>query len=286
MFRLWTICAWLLQASAAFAITDGKDIILPNSPDQKLMRQITVKIYTVIDGRPSSCTGAMIGVGDVLSAGHCAIEFKQALKKGQVFVEAYDENSPTKKRILQVASADAKYDGVAGKKANVDLAVFHVSGKLPFQVSVPMAYKNCDPIPAPMVAGYGLNQYTQPSGFLKQTTYVRQPDNRSRIAKLWGDKMVDFQANADGRVCYGDSGAPIFCKVNGRLAIAGVLSGFPMGTTAWAPSKTAADCLVSDKMTATSVSESMNQIESWRTPVNHEELIVDTDPEFTSSVAH
>jgi hypothetical protein len=260
----------LLQAPSALAITDGQDIFVPKTPEQELIRRVTVTIYTGQFGHPGyrSCTGASIGNGDILSVGHCAQEFSEELKKGHVFIEAYDPTAPNRKKVLQVTSADSKYDGRPGHKPSVDLAVFHIAGNFPYQASVPLAYSKCDQLSSPIVAGYGLNQHSKAPGYLKQTTYAREPDHRSALAKWSGDKMLNFKANADGRVCYGDSGAPVFCKVHGHLAIAGVFSGFDRETASYAATKTSYDCLVADKMSATSVADSMNQIEAWRNSSN------------------
>jgi hypothetical protein len=161
-----------------------------------------------------------------------------------------------------------------------DIALVSVEKDLPVQASIPTVNPyDCDENSPLLVAGYGANEDNLPSPLLKIATYQfsapptepNWPIYRRRANPKPSNQNAIFMKANNGRMCPGDSGGPVFCKANGRIALLGINNAISntsrihrrLSQQKLTEMKIATLCLDMPFGLATTVSKSQPMLDEW-----------------------
>lgn len=194
------------------------------------------------------CTGVIRKNGEVATAGHCVTSSSGSRSKpinvriaeSNLAVQIYDPKT-RKYRTVPVDSANLLHD------QRMDFMNLKVNTGPYNYPEIRMATESCDQRRL-YAAGFGVNeendgvserlrvaQFTQPrksENFVKNVEYDgldeffrygrRQRQEDIRLGGNARENSIVGVYDNDSRVCPGDSGGPIYCKVNGKFALAGI----------------------------------------------------------------
>jgi len=262
----------------AQAIVDGKAVWVPSTQEEQLIRRVTVRfVMKTAKGMQPFCTGTVEGRNNILTAAHCFNSHnkpaKAALAAGNVYAEVFDSANPTQRRQIRVNNVDLEFDD---KK---DLAVARLDFPHGMTQSVPLAYGGCDSGSDVYMAGFGYSEEGKPSSVPRIARYstaesadVQRGVLQKYLSTYHGtitEAAMDeskylLAQRAKGQACFGDSGAPVFCKSKGILALAAVSGGI----TTTLPNKdkvalTPEFCRGRNMAVASRVSENRALLDQW-----------------------
>lgn len=149
-----------------------------------------------------TCTAVTAGLGEYFTAGHCLI--KESIKTA-FQIDGFINGHSTSLEIKTI-NFHGEFDPFFIKQPNVDLAFFTVSPEL----------RNVNPISSHLPQ---INQEAFAIGF--------GTENFPAVIPLYIDEVTDkiFKTKESfSSACPGDSGAPVFQKVEGVWAIVGILT--------------------------------------------------------------
>lgn len=257
--RSLLVVVHLLCAVPTHAIVGGHTLHTVSSKDEELYRSVTVRY--LIKGRVTDnvfCTGVHSGIRENLSAGHCFSDeiVQKALQDGKVYAEYVDPKKSGQRIRIQVDSVQHRYSDEA------DIALIRLRNEGPVQQSFPLAFNGCGKDAEYTLAGYGVFLSEEgdddTSFFLKTAKSIDSdsPDSRHIFRYAIGNilnnppppgksrktilragqekpSQIDDQTlgknwllfkQKDGKLCKADSGGPVFCRSQGQVALAGVIS--------------------------------------------------------------
>lgn len=194
-------------------VSNGDNCSVTNSP-------VVPILMLNADGTGASCTGTMISLTSILTAGHCSgVEFDDLLVLTPAGNFSVSEGTVTK---------IAVHPGYTGGVAPYDVAIIQVASS----VNVPpVALLTSEPISSGervTVFGYGLDENGQ------SLVDRLQDGDRDRLLKAGEMQITEvfadlpiFAAQFDltqQSACPGDSGGPVLQKFNKQPAIVGIVS--------------------------------------------------------------
>ncbi len=246
-----------LYTGSAHAVLNGVPGPSARTSEEALVRNHTVRILREADDgkKVAFCSGAINSANEILSAGHCFTDERMAqIGQGKIFVEVYDPKAKPPVRQIPI---------VAGRKANsppVDLALLKTRDRMPPEFSVPRAQDKCDPQSTVYASGFGIYDKSY-----KFPTFSRIAKLRPMTSRHPG--LVGFMRGKE-IPCYGDSGGPIFCKVEGILSLVSVIShsrdGQPRSIPPDPNREVSEVCTLDDRIYGTDLSKQEGLINTWR----------------------
>lgn len=169
----------------------------------------------------STCTGTPIAPNLILTAAHCVknVDAVVAIFHTDITCESgFDINKQS------IAAADfithANYS--ENDKGVNDLAVVKLKSNIPSDYVISKIYDGKSKVSSDEVvlAGYGITDESGTgSGYLRTVKKSFKND----LSLTAGDTNIRMKQRWEG-ICKGDSGGPVFVKVNGELQVAGVNS--------------------------------------------------------------
>jgi hypothetical protein len=278
----------LLQGQPSFAVLDGKTVIIPDTPDEALIRRVTVRLVKrSIDGSYHLwCSGVITGPTEITSAGHCPYMSESrldSLRTGRIFAEIRNPKTG-KLQYIQVTDGRGEFGGKVGQ---VDLALLKLARAVPEGVSIPIGIGQCDNRER-ISAGFGLDEKGNSPTTLKIAHYSEVGrEEQERVINAEDDEIpiVETTSTAiakSGKMCKGDSGGPIFCKVNGRLVLDSVVSANVGSPANHAPTRSenkqlsagsnlTTTCENRRYLTRDRISNSLDRIKTWREQLEGQE---------------
>lgn len=274
--------AGLIWPCPSFASTGGKYLYVPSTPEEAIMFRNVVTLAYAKDGGKLTpfCSAVATGPFEIMTARHCLTDALVADK--QIYAKFRDPRAPNGKIIIPIKS------NAYETKGDLDMAIAALASPAPTVESIPFAYDGCDDESDYWVAGIGYNDFGKNTGRVQtistySTMTERQIESVKRNALKVPDELKDhalkiremisrrgdekFLKMRKGHACFGDSGTAVYCRANGVLAIAGVLSGLgymlnpPSGN---AKPRSIERCNEADAVIIAPIQGNESFIENWR----------------------
>jgi secreted trypsin-like serine protease len=177
----------------------------------------------IVSSRGSSCTGTALARNVVLTAAHCVVpgaDYK--------LVEFDSARRPTLKDIAQIVRhPEFSMAALNNQRATADIALLRTAEPLPPRIAP--ALLSTAPAPTKtgerfLVTGFGVT--TRGDGKSGGTLRAAELVSTGRPGSLQLRLMDPATSNTRPGIgaCDGDSGAPVFVRDNGALAVIGVVS--------------------------------------------------------------
>lgn len=279
----------------ALAVQGGARLFLPRNHAESFILSNTVRIVYIDEkgDREFLCTAVVLGPREVLTAGHCLRSYpgdlEMNMSRSFVFAEIQGKNGHEGVRRVALEWAAIRYN------VNTDISLVRLQGDISSGgSSVPLLSGDCDDPKNLVLAGYGLDErgkYNSEIAILSLSLDHKERlkaflDVQDPSVRMSPDfKMLLLQK--DGKACFGDSGAPIFCKSKGHWALAGVMGSIE-GGSAWDPDYGVGICRAESHAVATSISDSLQIIQEMRSTFPNEmdeptQVVVDQTVGLTSN---
>ena len=204
-------CASLLSSNHhVLAVVDGKPVTAQSGPDVKLELERSVRLaQREEDGSFTTfCSGVLLDNLTLVTSAQCIFPDRyEASDAGQIFAEV---STDTSKKVWSPITVEAFELG-----PRMDLLTAHLVYPTPVKGNLTLADTACDEGSDYSVVGFGLNEKNATEPVPNMSTYTYLAPSGEFSSRL---------RPKQGRVCAGDSGAPIYCRVHGKLALAGVVS--------------------------------------------------------------
>ena len=203
-------CASLLSlTSHVQAIVDGQPIRARAGRESATILERTVRLVVRdhADSYRFVCTGFLLDNSLLVTAANCIIPAEALAEvQGRIYAEVLAGTPYAYRRPIRVFSL----------VSNQAKELIGATLKDPPELSsrIPIANEDCDPDSDYLVAGFGLQQ--------GETLPAKPSWAHYRRLNPGGPEFR--LSKVGGSVCAGDAGAPIFCRVKGKLALAGLVN--------------------------------------------------------------
>ncbi len=183
-------------------------------------RVSTIGIIGVSSEGQYTCSAALIASDKVVTAAHCLAPGAQLFAFFGTNLDTARENDFAS---VNGAIAHPEYYPTGRGLPAHDIAVLSLSRPAPsgFQpIAILPSDDSLQTQGTVLLAGYGITEYGNDSGVLRAT-----PATYAGLDSIGRLQINDPEKRG---ACSGDSGGPLFARVNGRYFVAGVLSGGPI----------------------------------------------------------